>query len=186
MKFDSQLFSLKRVVLAVIIFSIFILAGFFALMYFLPIFPPSSFSNGSDFNFIFRYGVGAKNELNTATEIYTKDMVIGSPVRIKMRFSQGELDSIRQKMQEIGFLNYPNVFKVSTPFGVIMGAHTPYDSYYFKVVYDGKTKELFWDDEIDNTNMQADKLRELIQYIRKVIESKEEYRKLPESRGGYM
>jgi len=34
--------------------------------------------------------------------------------------------------------------------------------------------------------MQADKLRELIQYIRKVIESKEEYRKLPESRGGYM
>ena len=55
-----------------------------------------------------------------------------------------------------------------------------------KVEYDSKVKELWWEDEIQNENKDADKLRELINLIRDIVKSKDEYKELPEPKGGYM
>ena len=63
---------------------------------------------------------------------------------------------------------------------------TPYSGYYFEVAYDSKIKQLWWDDEITNENIKADKLRELSQLIRDIIESKDEYKQLPPAKGGYL
>ena len=143
-------------------------------------------TNPSNFNLIFKYGVGAKNELNTFEGTYTKDMIMDPSITVKLPLSQEELDRIYQKMVEIDFFSYPDKFFVSVPPGEVVGMVTPHLSYYFKVEYDSKTKELWWEDEIIKEDEKAEKLRELIKFIRDIIESKEEYKKLPPMRWGYL
>ena len=139
-----------------------------------------------DFNLIFKYSVGAKNELNTFKGTYTRDMILDPSITVKLSLSKEELDSIYQKMEAIEFFEYPDRFSVPIPPDGRVVMVTPYSSYYFKVIYDSKIKELWWEDEIKNDNIEADKLRELIKLIRDIIESKEEYKQLPPPRGGYL
>jgi len=140
----------------------------------------------SNFNMILKYGVGAGNELNTFEGTYTKDMIMDPPITVDISLSKEELDRIYQKMIEINFFGYPDQFSVFVPPGQSFGLATPHCSYYFRVEYDSKVKELSWEDNITNPDKRADKLRELITLIRDIIESKEEYKQLPPPRGGYI
>jgi hypothetical protein len=140
----------------------------------------------SEFNLIFRYGVGAKNELNTFNGTFTKDMVNKPSSTINMYLSEKELERIRQKMVEIDFFNYQDVFSISVPSGESTITVTPHSSYYFRVKLNSEVKELQWDDDIVNRNDDADKLRELIKIIRDIITSREEYKQLPEPASGFM
>ena len=145
--------------------------------------PPPSPSN---FNLIFKYGVGARNELNTFDGTYTKDMIMDPPITVNLSLSREELDRIYHKMIEINFFGYPDEFSVSIPPGQSVGMVTPYCSYYFRVEYNSKVKELWWEDNIINQDEKAEKLRELIKLIKDIIESKEEYKKLPSPSSGYL
>lgn len=145
--------------------------------------PPPSPSN---FNLIFKYGVGAKNELNTFEGTYTKDMIIDPSITVNLSLSKEELDRIYKKIVEINFFGYPDQFSVFVPPGQSVGMVTPYYSYYFRVEYDSKVKELRWEDNITSEDKKAEKLRELINLIRDIVESKEEYKQLPSPRGGYI
>lgn len=147
--------------------------------------PPTT-SDRSNFNLIFRYGVGANNELNTFRGTYTKDMILDPSITVGLSLSQEELYRIYQKMIEIDFFNYPENFSVFIPPGEGITMVTPYPTYYFKVEYNSKIKELSWGAEIVNEDEKADKLRELNELIIDIIESKEEYRRLPSPRGGYL
>ena len=49
-----------------------------------------------------------------------------------------------------------------------------------------RVKELRWEDEVVKEDEKADKLRGLIKLIRDIIESKEEYKELPEPRSAYL
>jgi hypothetical protein len=140
----------------------------------------------SSFNMIFKYGVQARNILDTFEGTYTKDMVMDPPITVEMSLSEEEIDRIYQKMVEINFFDYPDKFSVSVPPGELVGTVTPNMSYYFKVEHDSGLKELWWDDKIINEDEQADKLRELIALIRDIIESKEEYKELPQPSSGYI
>ena len=140
----------------------------------------------SSFNLIFKYGVGARNELSTFEDTYTKDMVMDPSITVNLSLTEEELDRIYQKMVEINFFDYPDRFSVSVPAGELVTMVTPHMSYYFKVEYDSRIKELWWEDEIMNENEEASRLREFIQLIRDIIESKEEYKELPEPTSGYL
>ena len=140
----------------------------------------------SDFNLIFKYGVMARNELDTFKGTYTKDMVADPPVKVELSLSEEEKEDIYKKMVEIEFFNYPDEFSVSVPPGELTGMVTPYNSYYFKVEYNSQIKELRWDDEITNQDEKADRLRDLVMFIRNIIESKEEYKELPEPTSAYL
>ncbi|MEE8413110.1 MAG: hypothetical protein V3R96_01030 [Dehalococcoidales bacterium] len=142
----------------------------------------------SDFNLIFRYGVGAKNELNTFEGTYTRDMIGDPSVTVDLSLTEEELDKIHQKMVEIAFFDYPEEYSVNVAPGEPAGIIIPYSSYYFKIEDDSGIKELWWEAKIININEneKADRLRELIKLIWDIIESKEEYQKLPEPTGGYM
>lgn len=140
----------------------------------------------SDFNFIFRYGVTMRNELNTFAGTYVKDMVMDPPVITKLCLSEEEGNTIYQKMAEIDFFDYPDQFVVQVPLGQSRGWVTPCCIYYFKVECDSKVKELWWGDCITNKDEKVDKLRELIKLIISIIESKEEYKRLPPAKGGYI
>jgi hypothetical protein len=147
----------------------------------------------SNFNLIFAYGVGAKNRLDTFKGIYTRDMVDDPSITVNLYLSKNELDIIYQKMVEINFFDYPDKFSVSIP-PEEDGIFTPYSSYYFKVKNDSKIKELWWDDNkfwqeggiLTYKDEKAEKLKELIELIKNIIESKEEYTKLPTPREVYI
>ncbi|MFC2005181.1 hypothetical protein ACFLUY_03040 [Chloroflexota bacterium] len=139
----------------------------------------------SNFNLIFKYGVTARNELNTFEGTYTKDMIMDPPITVELSLTGEELGSIYKKMLEIDFFDYPDEFSVPVSPRGLTKMVTPYSSYYFKVEYDSSITELRWEDEIKNENKEADKLRELIRLIRDIIESKEEYKELPKPTGGY-
>jgi hypothetical protein len=139
----------------------------------------------SDFNLIFKYGVTARNELNTFNGTYTKDLILDPPVTTELRLSEEEMDRIYQKMVEIDFFNYPDEFSVTPTPGERGFIIEPYERYYFKVECDSKVKELRWKDILKNSDEKAAKLRELISLIKGIIESREEYKKLPAPSGGY-
>ncbi len=143
-------------------------------------------SGQSNFNLIFKYGVGARNELNTFKGKYTKDMIADPLITVPLKLSEEELDRIYQKMIDIDFFAYPDEFSVSVPPRELVGMVTPYSSYYFKVEYDSKLKELRWEDSIISEDEKAGKLRDLIKLIGDIIESKEEYKKLPTPTSGYL
>ena len=113
-------------------------------------------------------------------------MVMDTSITVNISLSEEELDRIYKKMVEIDFFDYPDEFSVSVPAGESFGMVTPCSSYYFKVEYDSKIKELWWEDEITNEDKKAGRLRELIKLIRDIIESKEEYQKLPAPTSGYI
>ncbi len=87
------------------------------------------------FNLIFKYGVMAKNELDTFKGAYTKDMIINPSIMVPLSLSEEEMDRIYQKMVEIDFFNYPDKFSVTIPPGEPTSIVTPNASYYFKVEY---------------------------------------------------
>ena len=140
----------------------------------------------SDFNLVFKYGVGAKNILDTFNGTFTRDMVSEPSITVELSLSDKELDNIYHKMVEINFFDYPDNFSIAPSSGERYGIRTPYYSYYFKIQYDSKVKELRWEDSIVYEDIQADKLRELIQLIWDIIEAKDEYKALPEPKSGYM
>jgi hypothetical protein len=147
----------------------------------------NTMSAGADnFNFIFKYGFSGRNTLDTFKVIYTKDMGLDAPITIPLSLTQEEKDKIYQKMVEIDFFHYPDRFSVHVPDGEIENRVMPYSSYFFKVTNHGQTKELLWHEKVTNSEAKADKLRELIKLIRDIIESREEYKKLPEPKAGYL
>lgn len=146
---------------------------------------PKSISGEMKFNLIFKYGVGAKNELNTFAGTYTKDMIINPPITTNLSLSKEEMDTIYKKIFEINFFDYPERFITTIPPGEGVGMVTPNSSYYFKVEHGSRVKELEWEDNITNKDEKADKMRELIKVIRDIVESKKEYKKLPPPKGGY-
>ena len=137
--------------------------------------PPAG--NPTNFNLIFKYGVGAKNELNTFDQTYTKDMVMDPSVTTNLKLSDSELTGIYQKIKDL------KLFDESTePIEGNMYV-TPCSSYYLKVQIDSTQKELSWN---NCRGKISDKFQQFTTYIIQIIESKEEYKKLPTPKGGYL
>jgi len=135
----------------------------------------------NDFNLLFRYGVGAKNELNTFEGTYTKDMVLDPPITVSLTLSEEELAQIRQKMIAIDFFNYPEGFPLRTDFFV-----TPRTDYYIEVENGSIVKEVSWNTNSMLENKVQDNLGQLIDCITSIVEQKPEFKALPPARGGYL
>ncbi len=154
--------------------------------------PPQAGSPAANnFSLVFEYGVGGaptKNVLDTARGTFTKDMIMDPPVTVKLKLSDDDLDRIRSKMSEINFWDYPDIFEPEPRAdGTGMGV-TPYSSYYFKVERNGEVKEVTWENRYlySDESSRAKNLKDLAQFIWGIITSADEYKALPEPRGGYM
>lgn len=144
-----------------------------------------SIQRPANFDLMLKYGVGAKNIVNTLDDTFTKDMVLDPSITVDLALTPHELNLIYQKMIEIDFFAYPDVFVIPIAPGCPGGGMAPSSSYAFEVVAGDQTKTLAWNDSITNQNTQAEKLRDLINLIVTIVESKQEYQELPEPRGGY-
>jgi|LGVF01.2.fsa_nt_gb hypothetical protein len=142
-------------------------------------------SQDNQINILFKYGVAIKNVLNTFDCKYQKDLVPDPPVEVNFLLEKYEIDSIYIKMKEINFFSYPDTFSLYSDSDTISQI-TPSIKYYFYVECDSIEKELYWDDSILIENTDAEMLRSLNEYIIKIIQSKDAYKKLPEPKGGYI
>ena len=141
------------------------------------------------FNLVFMYGVGGaptKNVLDTARGTFTRDMIMDPPVTVNLKLSSDDLNRIRYKMDEINFWGYPDILEPEPRAEGMMV--TPYSSYYFKVERDGAVKEVTWKNQYKyvDESLRATNLKELAQLIWGIIQATDEYKALPEPRGGYM
>lgn len=138
-------------------------------------------SKPNDFNFVFNYGIGAKNQINTLEGTYTKDMVVESSITTNLNLSDEEMNTIFSEMKRINILNYPDNFNPKSDMKT-----TPYNTFTIKIYFDKKEKSINWNDENASDSKEAEYLRAVFKKIISITENKEEYKKLPKAKGGYL
>lgn len=146
-------------------------------------------NDSDDFNFILKYGIGAKNVVNTFDNEYTKDLILDGTVITKLTLTKEEKEQILNDMIKINIFDYPDKYTPpykDNPDPDIDYRVSPHGTYYFKIYYKGKTKEINWDNTNNSKAEKAIKLLELIWKIDDIIRTKDEYKKLPEPNGEYL
>lgn len=133
-----------------------------------------------DFNFVFSYGVGSRNQLDTIKGKYTKDMVAEPSISTNLKLSDEEMNTIYSEMRNINILDYSKNFNPENN-----AIRTPFYTYYIKIIADDIEKTISWEDENASPSKEAVQLRGLFKKIQEIIESKEEVKKLPKAEGGY-
>jgi hypothetical protein len=134
----------------------------------------------SDFGFVFNYGVGAKNQLDTFNGTYTKDMVTEPAIITSLKLSDQEMNEIYSEMKSIEIQRYPNTFAPKSN-----GRVTPFETYSIEIIVDGGEKSIYWEDKNGSKSKDAVQLRNLFNKIRKIISEKDKYKKLPKAKAGY-
>ncbi len=125
------------------------------------------------------------NELNTFKGIFTKNMVNKDPITTKLDLTQEELDTVYRKMVDVDFFSYPRFFNPKLE-GDIIGESTPFSIYYLEYKDETRTKIVQWNDKYwAPEDTQYQNLKELASIIIEIIQSKPEYKKLPEPSAGY-
>jgi hypothetical protein len=138
-----------------------------------------------EFDLSFRYGVLARNQLNTFQNTITKDLVLDGTVTVPFVIAASDLESIEARMEQIGFFGYPDAFAVKSADHIAVTVD-PACIYEFSVLSHGRWKALYWSNGIVRADSQAVKLHNLITFIQGIVESTPEYKQLPPARGAYM
>ena len=135
-----------------------------------------------DFNFIFNFGVGSKNQLDTFKGQFAKDMVEPGepPATADLRLTEDEMNIIYSEMKKINILSYPNNF---TPKGT--EECTPVFTFAIKIVVNGVEKTIHWENIRGSDTKTAIQLKAFFNKIFEMIINKEEFKKLPPAKGTY-
>lgn len=133
-----------------------------------------------DFDFLVQFGVGSKNEINTFDNTVTKDLVADGTITEKILLTKEETEMVYQKMKEINVLE-PKKLEPKKKSCM----QTPYDEDRWKIKLKGETITFYLSGEYCNLTKDAKQLIELRDYIFDIVLNKDEYKKLPESNGGY-
>jgi hypothetical protein len=135
-----------------------------------------------DFSLLMAYGVTRRNVLDTASGLFTKDLICAGTVSTGLSLTQEELAAVYADLRALDPGSYAGVFH---PARTTDWGHTPCDSYYLHIRVAGHEKEISWKDEDDSTAPDAVALRDLLKKIKAMIEAKPEYQALPAAEGGY-
>ncbi len=134
----------------------------------------------TDFNVQFRYGVTARNELNTFNNTYTKDMILDPPITVWLSLSDEEISKIKQQVFEIDFFSLPETVPIRADGRRV----TPQTDFYLKVQNGSAVKEISWSTNSE-PNMMEKNLSQLASLIETIVEGRPEFRDLPPANGGY-
>lgn len=137
--------------------------------------------NVGDFGLLFKYGVGAKNELDTLNGTYTKDMIMDPSITTNLTLSVEEKWQIMNEIYSIDFFNLPNSF----PINPHMWKTTQTD-YFLKVQNGTQTNEVYWNANSLLEDSIEKNLEQLVIYLIEIIENKEGYKALPTPTAGYL
>ncbi len=175
-----------------------ILIGFFALYFY------ALEQRKKDFNFILSYGAvdditiipldymkRGKNVLNTLEGTFIKDLVLKGPVKTRLTLTEEEMNEVRKVIDKEDILNYPEDLKYEmSVYPEMIGVLTIYEDGHPKVIeWTPLPKEFIERYYMKNNNIKGKRmiiLNELADKIRTMIEGKEQYKKLPQAKGGYL
>ncbi len=98
---------------------------------------------------------------------------------IRFRFTDEEANTIYERAASIGFFDYPSIFMV--PAAYIQGLHTPAAAYELSIGNGGWSNSVTWSDHpiVAPPYGPADRLRELMDLIEKIVVSHPEVENLP-------
>jgi len=134
-----------------------------------------------NFAFKFQFGSCYSDVLDTFNSTFTKDLVSAPAITIPFQLSDKQLVSIYQKMMDIKFFNYPDVFSARDPIGI----HQPAERYQIAVRNGIISKTVDWNDKfMAPEDTELNNLRSLFQIIIEMISANPEYIKLPQRKGG--
>jgi len=105
-------------------------------------------------------------------------------VTIPFRLTDDDLETIYQKAMSIGFFDYPSDFVI--PDDQAIGHQAPASSYELSMINGERANIVTWTDDTMTkpSYAEADKLRELMDLIYKIIQSRPEIQQLPEPKAG--
>ncbi|MBU0561238.1 MAG: hypothetical protein KJ799_04950 [Bacteroidetes bacterium] len=132
----------------------------------------------------FKYGI--KNELNTFENTYQKDLFLDGVIKIKFWLTADEQNKILEKAYSVNYFSMPDTFKVSPWDSIYIYTSPDSSEQILRIKYQDKEKTTIWTYPLVENMSQFKDLLELQQFIISIIESKPEYKKLPDHRGGYM
>jgi hypothetical protein len=148
-------------------------------------FPPAqgyALERRPDFGFVFKDMSCYDEVLDTFDGMYTTLINDNPPeyVTVSMPLSDEQLQTVFDKMIEINFFDYPDVFAIPVPPGGRMTIQMPASSYHILVRNGERHKSVEWLDEIVSPSDQpAVQLRGLVRMIQQIIREHPAYQQLP-------
>ena len=137
----------------------------------------------SDFDFSIQFGVQKKNEINTFNGTVTKDLIADGTATTKLSLTEEEMKDIYEKMKEMN-ISETKKFTPKSLSGTIC-MKEPYEEDEWKIMINGETITHLISGKYCEPTNDAKQLIDLRMYIFNIIKSKDEYKLLPESKGGY-
>ncbi|MGH4123551.1 MAG: hypothetical protein ACREV6_11560 [Clostridium sp.] len=142
---------------------------------------------GEDVNLIlFKYNKKPKNVLNTLNDTFVKDLVLKGKAKTKLVLTENEMKEIQTYITGKKIMSYPD--KITHGSKMDTGRWKSYLTIYLN----GRKKTIEWNniwcgkDYTVEMKNQVKNLDQLHFRIEKIIRNKEEFKKLPDSEGGYM
>ena len=136
--------------------------------------------NKGQFDFVFKFGVGGKNELNTFDNTFTKDLVMDPPQKLALKLTAEEKQKIYNKLKEIDFDQMADGAELPC------AAAQPHSTCKLVVTMDGHQKTIAWSGSDNPADSTCVKLAGLQQLIISIIFNRDEYKRAKPIRGGYL
>lgn len=137
----------------------------------------------NDFNFSIHFGVRKSNEINTFDGTVTKDLIADGTVTTELTLTKDEMKDIYKKMQDINIAESKEFTPKSLSGSVCM--QEPYEEDEWKITINGKMITHFISGKYCEPTNDSKQLIELRNDVFNIIKSKDEYKSLPKSTGGY-
>jgi hypothetical protein len=131
-----------------------------------------------DFDFILSYGTYGKQKIDTFKDVVVKDLVEDGVFEANISLTEEEMKQIHHEMVKINVMGELDLEEDKE-----CNVEPPSISVW-EIHMDGNTKSFSYQSYCDYPE-DALKLLKLEEYIHNIVSTKEEYKELPESRGGY-
>ncbi|RDW18212.1 hypothetical protein CWR48_11535 [Oceanobacillus arenosus] len=136
-----------------------------------------------DFNFSVQFGVGKKNEINTFKGTVTKDLISDGTATTEIILTDLELNDIYEKMKEVNIIETKTF--IPEPIDGMVCVQQPHGEDIWEIIIKGETIIYSFSEEYCEPTNDAEELMDLRNYVFDIIKSKDEYKELPPSKGGY-
>ncbi len=133
----------------------------------------------SDFDFIVEFGVLKKNVITTYEDTVTKDLISDGTATTNLIFTTEEMESIYREMKDMNITETKNLVPKTNC------AKEPFSEDNWEITINGEVITHAVSGKYCETTNDAKQLIELRNYVFSLVKNKEEYKKLPEAKGGY-
>ena len=127
-----------------------------------------------------------KDELNTFENTCTKDLVMDGVIKTDFWLTSKEQKDILKMAKKSKFFSMPDTFKYVSKGNIGVSYSLDLGPQMLRIKYKTKDKTVVWTYPTTEGDVRAQKLIKLSRSIRKIIEAKPEYKKLPRPREAYL